>query len=152
MTHLRRFVALSVVAALTLAGSAILGQDTASGEDHPRLRDAWFTKTVPVTGRDLRIGNLPSKQTEFDSSKDERVVFLALLNGIQGAKLRVVLKNSTGKTRTGNWTIPDLLGSGEWRFTTYRFAMADLKSSPGEYSADLFIDDKPAGTYRFTLK
>jgi hypothetical protein len=29
---------------------------------------------------------------------------------------------------------------------------ADLRSAPGEYAVDLFIDGIPSGTYKFILK
>jgi hypothetical protein len=150
MTRRHAVAALTMVA--MLAGFPALRLDTASGDDHPRLSDAWFTKRVPVVGRDLRRGNLPQKETQFDSSQDEQVVFLVLLNGLQGAKLRVELKSPTGRIRTGEWTIDDILGTGEWRFATYRWPMNTVESAPGEYLVALSIDGKPAGTYRFTIK
>jgi hypothetical protein len=123
-------------------------------QPHPRLRQAYFAKTVPVTGHYLREYNLPPKVSQFDSTSDTEVILVIQLWGMNGATVRGTLTDGRGPAKPFEQTLTDLNPptSSAWRFTTIRFPTADLRSAPGEYAVDLFIDGIPSGTYKFILK
>src|SRR5262245_37839399 len=139
------------IALLAYVGATLAACAT---EGHPRLRQAYLTNTVPVTGRNMRQGMLPPKVSHFDSTADTEVILVVQLHGMSGATLRGTLTDGQGAAKPFDETLSDhgAFAYYEWRFDTIRFPIADLRSAPGEYAVDLFIDGIPSGTYKFTLK
>jgi hypothetical protein len=121
---------------------------------HPRLRQAYFAKTVPVTGYNLGEYNLPPKVSQFDSTSDTEVILVIQLNGMHGATVRGTLTDGRGLAKPFEQTLTDRNPPTlhAWRMDTIRFPTADLRSAPGEYAVDLFVDGIPSGTYKFILK
>lgn len=119
---------------------------------HPRLRQAYFAKTVPVTGLGLRPGNLPPKVSQFDSTSDTEVILVIRLYGMDGATVRGTLTDGRGLVKPFEQTLTSRTFQASDRLDTIRFPIADLRSAPGEYAVDLFIDGIPSGTYKFILK
>lgn len=127
---------------------------------HAQVRRAFFSNVVPGGGirydqNDFQA--LPAEVKTFDPGKDQNVVFIVVLTTPEPTRLQAVLKNPDGKRHAGfdqtlaRWgrvvTSQNFWRSFHWRWPTDRMA-----GKSGAWTLELTVDDKPAGTYTFTLK
>jgi hypothetical protein len=74
-----------------------------------------------------------------------------IFGDLEAHTLRGELKASDGSVkRTMNRQANALNAAVTWRVVTHPFDLEPL--APGDYSLDLIVDDKPVGTYTFTLR
>src|SRR5262249_39962255 len=95
-TGLKISVACWKIVLLSRDGATLATCATGGSQAHPRLRQAYFAKTVPVTGPGLREGNLPPKVSQFDSTSDTEVILVIQLYGVDGATVRGTLTDGRG--------------------------------------------------------
>jgi hypothetical protein len=121
------------------------------GSTSALVRYAYFSTELTAVGS-ISDRGLPGGYREFFPDSDVKVVFILAIN-------------SAGRDFNVHGTLwrPDGIASSryrwkinndsryQWHYRSKEFAMVDLKSFPGEWKADLFVDGEQVGAYTFWL-
>ena len=117
------------------------------------LQQAYFAKAGPLGGTYNDPRELAAATSEFNSEKDERVVFIAVFDGPDERRVRGTLTAPDGVTRgalRGDLPYMSKAGGG-WRANSWQWSMAVFRPYPGQWKLEFWVDDVPAGTYAFTI-
>ena len=153
MARSRRFAACAVA---TVALALVI----AAGEAEAQLKRAYFSNT-PTSGG-IRYGRsdfqaMPAEVKAFDREKDKTVFLYVILDTAEPVKLRGVLKDPSGRRHAKVDRDVERYGRAVtsqnfWRSVNWRWSTERMRDKPGDWTLELQVNDKPAGSYTFTLK
>ena len=153
MDRTRRFVA-------SLLAPAALAFAIAGGEAEAQLKRAYFSNTATSGG--IRYGSsdfeaMPAEVKAFDPAKDKTVYLYVILDTADPVKLRGVLKDPSGRQHAKFDRDVERYGRPVtsqtfWRSVNWRWSTDRMHDKHGEWTLDLLVNEKPAGSYSFTMK
>jgi hypothetical protein len=142
---------------LVAAGLALV---VAAGEAEAQLKRAYFSNT-PTSGG-IRYGQsdfqaMPAEVKAFDHEKDQAVFLYVILDTPQPVKLRGALKDPSGRQHARVDRDVEQYGRPVtsqtfWRSVNWRWSTDRMRGKPGNWTLELLVNEKPAGSYTFTLK
>ena len=100
---------------------------------------------------------MPAEVKAFDREKDKTVFLYAILDTAEPVKLRGVLKDPSGRQHAKVDRDVERYGrpvtsQNFWRSVNWRWSTERMRDKPGDWTLELQVNDKPAGSYTFTLK
>lgn len=146
--------------AATLLAPAALVLAIAAGAVEAQLKRAYFSNTGTSGG--IRYGRsdfeaMPAEIKAFDPEKDKSVFLYVILDTPEPVKLHGVLKDPSGRQHAKfdrdveRYRRP-VTGQTFWRSVNWRWSTDRMRDKHGEWTLDLLVNDKPAGSYAFTIK
>ena len=146
--------------AATLLAPVALVLAIAVGEAEAQLKRAYFSNT-PTSGG-IRYGrsdfeSMPAEVKTFDPEKDKSVYLYVILDTADPVKLHGVLKDPAGRQHAKFDRDVERYGRPVtsqtfWRSVNWHWSTERMRSKHGEWTLDLLVNDKPAGSYAFTIK
>jgi hypothetical protein len=142
---------------LVAAGFALV---ITTGEAEAQLKRAYFSNTQTSGG--IRYGQsdfeaMPAEVKAFDHEKDKLVFLYVILDTPQPVKLRGALKDPSGRQHARVDRDVEQYGRPVtsqtfWRAVNWRWSTDRMRGKPGTWTLELLVNEKPAGSYTFTLK
>jgi hypothetical protein len=146
--------------ALSLPALVALAIAIAAGAADAQLKRAYFSNT-PTSGG-IRYGRsdfeaMPAEVKTFDLEKDKDVFLYVILDTADPVKVSGVLKDPNGRQHAKFDRDVDRYGravTGQtfWRSVNWRWSTERMRDKRGQWHLELTVNDKPAGSYAFTLK
>ena len=156
MGRTRRLAATILATLATVA----LGLAIPDGEAEAQLKRAYFSNT-PTSGG-IRYGKsdfeaMPAEVKAFDPAKDKTVFLYVILDTGEPVKLQGVLKDPSGHQHAKLDRDVERYGRPVtsqtfWRSVNWRWSTDRMRDKRGEWTLDLLVNEKPAGSYAFTIK
>jgi len=146
--------------AATVLATATLALAIAAPEAEAQLKRAYFSNT-PTSGG-IRYGQsdfqaMPAEVKSFDPDKDKAVFLYVILDTPQPVKLNGVLKDPSGRQyakldRAVEQYGRPVTSQTFWRSVNWRWSTDRMLGKRGDWTLELLVNEKPAGSYTFTIK
>src|SRR5690348_2060240 len=149
---MQRSILLSIlVLALALTVPAIAQQKDEAPASQ-LLLDAFFTNSVAVPGAlYASTDHLGQRTRRFQPDRDQKVVFVTVVDGRASAKVRGELVRPNGQRHSAFSYEIEARSGGAWQARSWWWAMSGLSVYQGEWHVRLWIDERPMGRYYFML-